>query len=96
MPIDLCNEATIPLRLVPAELQRMGHVKKVGVSTVYRWVESGVRGVKLEYVQFGGTRCTTKEALQRFVDDLTKPRARTITLNRRQDAASKRLKAALA
>lgn len=41
------------------------------VATVYRWSTTGVRGVVLETLQVGGTRCTTREALQRFCERLT-------------------------
>ena len=33
-------------------------------------VRAGLRGVRLEYVQVGNTRCTSKEALARFFEQL--------------------------
>lgn len=36
------------------------------VSQVYRWAMRGLRGVKLEWVRYGGRRYTSREALQRF------------------------------
>lgn len=45
--------------------------RKPHVSTLYRWTEAGCRGVKLESIQVGGTRCTSPQALQRFIDRLT-------------------------
>lgn len=53
----------------PFPVRRGG--KRVNVSTLYRWSLSGVRGVRLETIQVGGTRCTSFEALQRFFDRLT-------------------------
>lgn len=50
------------VRLLPK--RREG--KRPHVSCVYRWTTSGCRGVILESVQIGGTRCTSVEALQRF------------------------------
>ncbi len=41
------------------------------VATIYRWSTVGCRGVILETIQCGATRCTSKEALQRFFDALT-------------------------
>jgi len=41
------------------------------LSTLYRWTRRGFRGVILETVQAGGTRSTTREALQRFFERLT-------------------------
>lgn len=35
-------------------------------STLFRWATDGLRGVKLEVVQVGGTKCTSREALARF------------------------------
>ena len=34
---------------------------------------SGCRGVVLETIQVGGTRCTSREALQRFFENLSQP-----------------------
>ncbi|MHB9081060.1 MAG: DUF1580 domain-containing protein [Pirellulaceae bacterium] len=36
------------------------------ISTVWRWINRGVRGVKLETVMIGGRRFTSREALDRF------------------------------
>ena len=41
------------------------------VSTVYRWISKGVRGVKLEAIRIGGRLYTSDEALQRFAERLT-------------------------
>ncbi len=45
--------------------------KKPNIATVYRWMTVGCKGVILESLQVGGTRCTSREALQRFFDALT-------------------------
>lgn len=41
------------------------------VSTVWRWIQRGVRGVTLDTVLVGGRRYTSKEALQSFVERST-------------------------
>jgi hypothetical protein len=41
------------------------------VSTVYRWISSGIGGVKLEAVRLGGSLYTSREALNRFAERLT-------------------------
>src|SRR4051794_11481452 len=41
------------------------------VSTLYRWSTSGCRGVVLDSVQIGATRCTSLEALDRFFKALS-------------------------
>jgi len=51
--------------LVPSRTGRAVHV-----STIHRWAASGAGGVRLESVRFGGTRMTSLEAMQRFLDQL--------------------------
>lgn len=71
--IDLQNETVISFGDAPAHLPRRRRGKKTHVATLYRWAQRGVRGVKLESLQVGGTRCTSIEAIQRFCERLTKP-----------------------
>jgi hypothetical protein len=40
--------------------------RKLATVTVWRWAEYGVQGIKLESVYVGGSRYTSREALQRF------------------------------
>jgi hypothetical protein len=73
MAIDLIDEQLLSLRdaarLLPA--RRCG--KRPHVSCLYRWTTRGCRGVVLEFANVGGTRCTSREALQRFVQRLSSP-----------------------
>ncbi len=71
--IDIRTEELITLAKAASELppRRLG--RRAHVSTLYRWVGHGLRGVRLEAVQVGGTRCTSREALQRFFDRLDYP-----------------------
>lgn len=41
------------------------------VSTLHRWRQKGVRGIRLETFKSGGQRCTTEEALERFYERVT-------------------------
>lgn len=41
------------------------------VSTIYRWVARGIRGVRLEAIRIGGRLYTSMEALQQFAERLT-------------------------
>ncbi len=41
------------------------------LSTLHRWRQLGVRGVKLETCLIGGKRYTSTQALQRFTDAVT-------------------------
>lgn len=70
-PIDISCEELVPIRDVPKRLPTKPGGKRVHISAVYRWMKKGVRGVKLDSVCIGGTRYTSVEALQRFVDRLS-------------------------
>lgn len=71
--IDLKQEETVTLAEAARVLPRLRGRKRVHVSTLYRWISRGVRGVRLEAVHVGGTLVTSREALQRFADRLTSP-----------------------
>ena len=47
--------------------------KQVHVTTVYRWINHGVRGFRLESIKVGGTTYTSVEAMQRFAEGLGPP-----------------------
>jgi hypothetical protein len=69
--IDATTEYLVSLadaaKLLPA--RRGG--KRPHVSCIYRWTVSGCKGIQLESLQVGGTRCTSREALARFFERLT-------------------------
>ena len=69
--IDLDTEQVISLGEAAERLPRRGRGRKPHLATLYRWSNHGVRGVRLETIQIGGTRCTSVEALQRFVETLS-------------------------
>jgi hypothetical protein len=71
MPIDLSREKLISLFEAPRHLPRRRAGKRPHVSCVYRWSKTGCKGVVLETIQVGGTRCTSLEALARFCRRLT-------------------------
>jgi hypothetical protein len=77
MAIDLVKENLVTLadaaKLLPARRQH----KQPHVSCLYRWTTDGCRGVVLESVSVGGTRCTSREAIVRFIDRLTVIKSRT-------------------
>ena len=62
--IDSTQETLITLKVA-------GEVLGRHVATIHRWASHGVRGVVLETLQVGGTRCTSREALQRFFERLS-------------------------
>lgn len=73
--IDLQTETVFSLteaakkNLLPT--RRAG--KRPNVATFYRWAQRGVRGIVLESIQVGGTKCTSAEAIQRFCERLSGP-----------------------
>lgn len=64
--IDPFSEQLVTLAEAAGLLPRRRRGRKPAVQTLYRWASHGVRGVCLETIQIGGTRCTSREALQRF------------------------------
>ena len=73
--IELNSEDVVSLTEATSLLPRRRRGKKPHVATLYRWAQRGVRGVRLETIQVGGTLCTSREALQRFCERLSNPEA---------------------
>jgi hypothetical protein len=70
--IDPNSEALLSLADAARTLPRRRAGKKPHVSCIYRWTTAGCRGIVLESIQVGGTRCTSREALGRFFQRLTR------------------------
>jgi Protein of unknown function (DUF1580) len=71
--IDTTVETVQSLAQAAHELPRRRGGRKTHISTLYRWATAGCRGVILETIQIGATRCTSREALQRFFERLSEP-----------------------
>jgi hypothetical protein len=69
--IDSASETLLSLADAAQSLPRRRRGRKTHVSCMYRWTKIGCRGVVLESIQVGGTRCTSKEALTRFFERLS-------------------------
>lgn len=69
--IDVEREKLIPLAEVPALLPPGRSGRRVHVSAVFRWVQKGLKGIRLEAVQLAGRRVTSREALSRFFQALS-------------------------
>ena len=71
MPIDPQNERLLSLaeaaRAVPPIDGKRPHI-----STVWRWIRKGSKGVRLSHARVGHRICTSEEALGRFFVDLAK------------------------
>lgn len=72
MPIDLSKEDVVSLSQAASRVPPV-RGRSVAVSTLFRWSSVGLRGVRLETIQVGGTRCTSAQALQRFFESLAAP-----------------------
>lgn len=72
--IDISSETLLPIGQVPSLIPSSRAGKKTHISTVWRWVLNGVRGIQLESVSIGGSRYTSREAVQRFVERLSESR----------------------
>ena len=66
--MDINSEHLIPIKDMPKHLPPRSTGGRVHISAVYRWMTHGVKGVRLESVKIGGSRYTSKQALQRFTD----------------------------
>jgi hypothetical protein len=71
MSIDIMSESPIPLTRAAAYVPRRRRGRKTASSTLHRWATHGLRGVVLETLQIGGTKCTSIAALQRFFERLS-------------------------
>lgn len=69
--IDPLTEQVISLREATKCLPVRRRGKPVHISCIYRWTLNGCKGIKLESIQIGGTRCTSREALGRFFERLS-------------------------
>ena len=80
--IDISTEQLLTLSQA-ARVRPHGRLgRPTHLSTVYRWISRGVRGVagvvKLEGVRIGGSWYTSREALQRFAEALTNGSTETV------------------
>lgn len=91
--IDPSVEKLLSLTEATKALPKRREGKKPHVSCLYRWTTVGFKGVVLESVQVGSTRCTSVEALGRFFNQLTGGRGskrRTVSQRERAIKAAER------
>jgi hypothetical protein len=69
--IDINTEHLVSFTQATKTLPARRCGKRPHVATMYRWALYGCKGVRLETVQIGGTKCTSIEALQRFFNRLS-------------------------
>ena len=86
MVIDLEHESVLTLKEAAKALPAL-RGRKIHLSTLYRWIERGVDGVRLEALRLGRTLVTSREALQRFAE---RRGTGATSSRRRRDAGSDR------
>jgi len=69
--IDISIENVLSFAEATQKLPRRRKGARPNLATIYRWCQQGVRGIRLESIMVGATRCTSIEALQRFFNALT-------------------------
>lgn len=69
--IDHAKEHMLTMAEAAKSLPKRPNKKKVPPNTIVRWSQQGLSGVFLETIRIGGTRMTSREALQRFFEALT-------------------------
>ena len=69
--IDPLKEELYRLNVARLFFPRRRGNRRPDLSTLYRWSGRGCRGVVLESVSVGRCRCTSKEAIARFVERLS-------------------------
>ena len=67
--MSILDEEIIRISDVPNLPYMRGRGRKLSIATLWRWINSGLQGVRLETVKIDGTRCTSVEAVQRFIRD---------------------------
>ncbi len=92
---DPGREELVPLTEVPSIepeiIPRPRGGRKLAISTVYRWATRGCRGVKLEVLRAGGTMCTTRSAVLRFYDGVTRVAPNQIEMESTRSSAGTKL-----
>jgi Protein of unknown function (DUF1580) len=64
--IDIHTETLVSIKEIPKHFPGRPHT-----ATIWRFIQRGIRGVKLETLLCGGKRFSSLEALQRFVERTT-------------------------
>jgi len=65
---DLATENLMPFQDMSLRLCPRPSGRRIPPSTVYRWIQRGVRRVRLEVIRIRSSTYTSLEVLQRFAD----------------------------
>jgi hypothetical protein len=96
--IDTLTEKPVPLAVLAREFPGRGG-RPVHVDSLCRHARVGIRGIRLEVCYVGGTICSSREAMSRFIQAVTlarqgapeqsRPVARSRTPKQRERAVCK-------
>ena len=78
MRIDLKHEEILSLKDAANSIPAIDG-KSPHLSTVWRWARKGLNGVRLDYVRIGRRVCTSREAINRFVNALAEKDAESLS-----------------
>ena len=79
-------EELIPLAAACELLPKRRLGKRPHVSCLYRWAAAGLKGVVLQTVQVGGTKCTSRRMLAEFCRQLSRNPVQTLKKSQASDA----------
>ncbi len=77
MPININHEELLSLGQAAKALPSIDG-KNPHKSSIWRWITKGLGEVRLEHVRVGRRVCTSREALNRFVNALANHEARSL------------------
>ena len=71
MTIDPTNEQLITFKALAERLPRRRRNRPVSISSIFRWRQRGIKGIRLDAIRIGGAWHTSLEAFKRFTAALT-------------------------
>lgn len=92
--IDQTKETIIPISLARRDARLIRNGKSPDLSSMYRWINRGARGVVLETVRVGATSYTSEEAIGRFLAALNGEQIKSPSRDREIAAAARTVAAA--
>lgn len=84
MAIDFESGELVEISKMPTRLEKLIG-KRLNISTIYRWMNKGIAGIRLETVLVGGQRYTSLAWVQRFVELSTAEKNRRLAMAKQSD-----------
>lgn len=92
--IDITSETVLSIAQAAKAVPSRSPGKRVHTATIWRWISYGCKGILLESCRIGGSTYTSREALQRFADALTRANPKSVRLPNQAASRSKQIEAA--